>query len=415
MGVASSCMPHLNGDDYEEAGESAGIFDVYDIGELLGSGTFGQVRVCRHVTGSSKRAVKIIDTQSDVLKQASGYLSPQQEAEILQELHHPHIVEMLDYYEDSRWIFIVLECIMGGDLFAAIANPKVQVTERTIANVGSQVFNALDYLHKSAIVHRDVKAENLLLLTNPQQTNHWHVKLIDFGLAMNQEPRAPALIRYFSDALAGHKKGEELICGTAYYCAPEVWYGDYDPKLDVWAAAVVLYIALHGSFPFWDRDPDKIEMLVVDPNIAPSFRPACGMECPGYMPSLLARNFLQVALTKDPAARPSASTAMADAFFRPPVAKGSPQPPPRRNAPGKSMSLQGIGPKAQQQRNSRSQSLQESADGLPSPGEPEQAIPMPIRKKAGRLTARAPIPPAMEASRTAALESLRVRHAAVTD
>mmetsp|Transcript_26424 Transcript_26424/g.48353 ORF Transcript_26424/g.48353 Transcript_26424/m.48353 type:complete len:411 (-) Transcript_26424:81-1313(-) len=409
MGLASSCIPHINGDEFfDEEGES-NIFDTYDIGELLGSGTFGQVRVCRQIGGASKRAVKIVDTQSEVFKQASGHISVHQEAEILEDLHHPHIVELVDTFDAGRWYFIVLECIVGGDLFAAIANPKVAVTERTVAGVMQQVFDALEYLHRSGIVHRDVKAENLLLTSNPQQTHQWHVKLIDFGLAMSQELRPPALVRFFSDAL-GQGGAEEVICGTAYYCAPEVWVGDYGPKLDVWAAAVVLYIALHGALPYWDRDPNMIETLIVDPNISPSFRPTPNTEQPDYMPSQIARNFLEAALTKEASQRPNAGMALADPFFYPPAGGGN--APQHLSTLNKSVSHLGIGHRSQQHQASRSQSLQEG-DHLPAPGDPFQAIPFPVRRKAGRITTRAPIPASVEASRTAALDAMRQKRSTI--
>merc|ERR1719350_438796 len=99
----------------------ASVFDYYEIGELLGSGTFGQVRACWPAGDSSQEflAVKIVDTKSEVFRQARGLITAWQEANVLKALKHPNIVELRDVFEKENMLFIVLERIAGGELFEA--------------------------------------------------------------------------------------------------------------------------------------------------------------------------------------------------------------------------------------------------------------------------------------------------------
>ncbi|CAK0839740.1 unnamed protein product [Prorocentrum cordatum] len=99
---------------------------------------------------------------------------------------------------------------------------------------------------------------------------------------------------------------EDLVCGTAYYCAPEVWVNDYGPKVDVWAAGVVLYLALLGTFPFYDRDPNMVEVMICNMDLEPSYVSPC-MKGLGYRISGLARECLEALLVKDPGTTRTAS------------------------------------------------------------------------------------------------------------
>mmetsp|Transcript_117782 Transcript_117782/g.328069 ORF Transcript_117782/g.328069 Transcript_117782/m.328069 type:complete len:484 (-) Transcript_117782:180-1631(-) len=369
------------------------IFDVYEIGGLLGSGSFGQVRLCwpiSEVDNNRKYAVKVVDTKGPVYAHASSFISARQEANILTSVRHPHIVELIDVFEKERWLFLVMECVSGGELFAALADPKVAVSEGCVAAVGRQLLQALRHLHEQSIVHRDVKAENILLLSNPAKTSKWHIKLIDFGLAMRMEQQPACFFRLCREQ---EVPIEELICGTAYYCAPEVWVNDYGPKVDVWAAGVVLYLALYGAFPYYTGDPSAIEALICDPDSHPSFQPVCKKDCPGYEVSPQARQCLVSLLEKDKENRPTAASALMQSWLQETKRSGSLALVPRPRPLGSSMAA-------------RANSVGCGGDFLAMADRP---VPVAVRVKAGRAAARPPVEPDKEESRTAALEALKVR------
>lgn len=288
--------------------EGTNVFDVYEFGGLLGTGSFGQVRVCwpKGEPDKAMYAMKIIDMKGEALRQAASVVSAHQEASILKSLpQHPHIVEFADVFETPRWLYLIMERVAGGELFNALADPRIIVNESCIATVGNQILQALRHLHERRIVHRDVKAENILLASHPVKSGTWHIKLIDFGLAMRFESQ-PCFFKMCQEAPL-----EEIICGTAYYCAPEVWSNDYGPKVDVWAAGVLLYMALLGVFPFSHKDPCALEAMICNPERKPSFQPACAKECPDYRVSPPAHNCLAKLLTKNKDTRPCAAAALA--------------------------------------------------------------------------------------------------------
>eukprot|EP00931_Biecheleriopsis_adriatica_P004201 TRINITY_DN105905_c0_g1_i1.p1 TRINITY_DN105905_c0_g1~~TRINITY_DN105905_c0_g1_i1.p1 ORF type:complete len:509 (-),score=131.73 TRINITY_DN105905_c0_g1_i1:207-1700(-) len=312
MGAAqgsSSSRPSDASTTWKRSGVSeATFFDVYEVGDLLGSGSFGQVRQCwlHDDPDKKKYAVKVIDTRSEVFETAGPSISAKKEANILQSVSHEHIVKLLEVFTKERHLFLVMDCIVGGELFQALSNPRIAITEGCISNVGCQLLQALDHLHGHNIVHRDVKAENILLLDDPAKTRRWHIKLVDFGLAMRMEQSASFMFKMCQQ----EAPFEQLICGTAYYCAPEVWFNDYAPSVDVWAAGVVLYLALFGQFPFYDKDPSMLEVLICEEDSEPSYRPVCAQDHPGFQVSSLAVECLKQLLMKAQEDRPDASTAL---------------------------------------------------------------------------------------------------------
>jgi len=353
---------------------TAGKFlDEYDVGEMLGSGVFGQVRVCWPRTSDVDEncfAVKVVDTCSEVFEASGTYIAARDEADNLQAVRHPHIVELSKVFEEGRWLFLVMRRINGGELFQAISDPDINVSEADLATVSRQLLQAIDYLHRGMIVHRDVKAENILLSEHPRKSGTWAIKLIDFGLSTRLD-KSPC-------CLFGEKESLQLVCGTAYYCSPEVWAGQYGAKVDVWAAGVVLYLALMGCYPFYDADQNALETKICDKKVFPKFLSACE-DSVSYKASPGAEKALTSLLLKDPDTRPSAAAALDIRWLQSPGSAGSIWEKTKVGATGE-LAL---------------------ADAV---------IPKLVRAKAGRAAERPQVDAKLENDRTEALEVLKALH-----
>ena len=184
--------------------------EVYKIGGVLGSGTYGEVRLCHHRDTCETRAVKIFKKQlyqSEIKREK--LLS---EISILKSLDHPNIIRIYEYFEDSRRLYIVMEYCSGGELFEEIVKRKF-FNEIHAAQIMQQIFSILAYMHGKNIIHRDLKPENILLEDKHDLLN---IKLIDFGTAIQTE----------GESIEG-------TVGSPYYIAPEVISNQYNCKADI--------------------------------------------------------------------------------------------------------------------------------------------------------------------------------------
>eukprot|EP01017_Pseudomicrothorax_dubius_P030194 TRINITY_DN3740_c0_g1_i12.p1 TRINITY_DN3740_c0_g1~~TRINITY_DN3740_c0_g1_i12.p1 ORF type:complete len:452 (+),score=89.84 TRINITY_DN3740_c0_g1_i12:40-1395(+) len=162
------------------------------------------------------------------------------EIAIMAMIRSDFIVTFVEAYQDEQYILIVMEYVMGGTLFERV-NRKKRYTEGEAAVVLFQLLKALQMLHQNDVLHRDVKLENIFMVSDADDV---HIKLGDFDLA--------SLMRHIN-----HNKQ----CGTPGYMAPEVFYkqfGGYSAKTDVFSAGIVLYAMLSGTFPFKARDLSEL-------------------------------------------------------------------------------------------------------------------------------------------------------------
>lgn len=215
--------------------KTTAIEDEYEMKQILGEGSFGQVKLVVHKKTKMERAVKIIK-KNEVKKEDKKQMM--MEVAILKSLDHPNIIKIFDMYEDDTNIYLVIEYCSGGELFDRIQKINC-FSEREAAKYIKQLLSAIAYLHGKNIVHRDLKAENLLFENDSDEAN---MKLIDFGVSCS--------------AVKGKKLKETL--GTPYYIAPEVLLQNYDEKCDVWSCGVILYILLCGYPPFNGDDDNEI-------------------------------------------------------------------------------------------------------------------------------------------------------------
>jgi len=230
------------------------IEEDYDLRDLLGTGTCGEVRRAIHRRTGDERAVKIIaitgrkngknatNNNNNILMSCDNLTAIQAEAEILRSLDHPYIVKLFDTYisHAKGTIYLVMELIRGGDLFDRIVDKRDgRYTEIQARRLFRRILTAVHYLHEDCdIVHRDLKPENILVVDRRSDVN---IKLTDFGLAKNMTA-----------------EGLKTFCGTPQYFAPEVFRrshtvkgnGRYGKEIDCWSIGVILFILLSGSPPF---------------------------------------------------------------------------------------------------------------------------------------------------------------------
>uniref|UniRef100_A0AAQ5YXB9 protein kinase C n=1 Tax=Amphiprion ocellaris TaxID=80972 RepID=A0AAQ5YXB9_AMPOC len=212
------------------------IASVYQIfsDEVLGSGQFGIVYGGKHRKSGRDVAIKVIDKMRFPTKQESQLRN---EVAILQNLHHPGIVNLECMFETPERVFVVMEKLHGDMLEMILSSEKSKLPERITKFLVTQILVALRHLHFKNIVHCDLKPENVLLASAepfPQ------VKLCDFGFAR----------------IIGEKSFRRSVVGTPAYLAPEVLRSKgYNRSLDMWSVGVIVYVSLSGTFPF-NEDED---------------------------------------------------------------------------------------------------------------------------------------------------------------
>ncbi|KAK2740339.1 hypothetical protein FQN55_008920 [Onygenales sp. PD_40] len=198
----------------------------YRFGRTLGAGTYGIVREADCPAG--KVAVKIILKKNVKGNEQMVY----DELDMLQRLHHPHIVRFHDWFESRDKYYIVTQLATGGELFDRICEYG-KFTEKDASQTIRQVLDAVNYLHERNVVHRDLKPENLLYL-NPKPDSP--LVLADFGIAKMLDSPSEVLT---------------TMAGSFGYAAPEVMLKQGHGKaVDMWSMGVITYTLLCGYSPF---------------------------------------------------------------------------------------------------------------------------------------------------------------------
>ncbi|XP_056139423.1 serine/threonine-protein kinase SIK2 isoform X2 [Lampris incognitus] len=198
----------------------------YDIERTLGKGNFAVVKLARHRITKTEVAIKIIDkTQLDAVNLEKIY----REVQIMKMLDHPHIIKLYQVMETKNMLYLVTEYAKNGEIFDYLAKHG-RLSELEARRKFWQILSAVEYCHNRNVVHRDLKAENLLL------DGQMNIKIADFGFGNFFQPGKPLA----------------TWCGSPPYAAPEVFEGQqYEgPQLDIWSMGVVLYVLVCGALPF---------------------------------------------------------------------------------------------------------------------------------------------------------------------
>lgn len=261
------------------------VEDFFRFETKLGEGGFGTVR-----RGQDKRTDRWCAVKCVRKKGGKDDQRLQEEIEIMRLLDHPHIVRLVESFEDHKYTHLILELCEGGELLEQIIQAKF-FTEATAAKYIKQMLLALNYLHQNHIMHRDLKPENWLLATK-EGLGKAPLKLIDFGISRRFKPGVPARTK----------------AGTPNYVAPEVLLGRYDEKSDIWSLGVIGYVLLTGTHPFPGKTTKEILQKVKQANV----------NCEGgnwKKVSDAAKAFVRTSLQKAPALRHSALKALDDRWI----------------------------------------------------------------------------------------------------
>ena len=255
------------------------IHQSYHISRILGHGESSIVRLAFRRRDNKRFAVKCIPKH--ILLSQKHRL---EEVALLKAIHHPQIVSLVDVFETENEVQLVMEYCPGGELFDAVQGKLNEVevkrgtetrdrkchgaySEKQAAKIISSLLKALSYLHFLGIVHRDVKPENILLMST--KDGETEVKLSDFGTARVLRPQGlPILMtpsrfgpflpnegEYHSRDAPHVERHERRLrayscVGSDFYTAPEVHSGKgYDTSADLYSLGVTMYILLFGKFP----------------------------------------------------------------------------------------------------------------------------------------------------------------------
>lgn len=259
--------------------------DVYRIGNILGSGSCGEVKTCFHRETGQKRAVKIL--KKNLMKSESEKALLLREISILKSLDHPSIIRTFEFFEDTTRFYLVMEYCSGGDLFTEILK-RQSFSEADAAKIFYQILSAVSYLHSNRVIHCSLSPENILL---EEKRGSLNIKIINFGSAI----------------LSTEKLAHLPINGKAYYMAPEMYDGICTEKSDMWSCGIILYILLCGHPPF---DGDNDEQII---SLAKRLR--VSMEGRLWEKISTASKQLVEKLICSPTSRISAQTSLKNAWF----------------------------------------------------------------------------------------------------
>ena len=231
----------------------------YNFTGNLGKGAFATVYRVQTKRDGHIFAAKEIDKRR-FIKNGQLDVKFDNELKIMQNLTHPNIVEYVDSHNHGHHIYIIMECISGGELQTEL-RARSSLSEPEVQQITRQITHALQYLHRRGITHRDIKPDNILIASRSPLV----VKLSDFGL---------------SKCVADQETFLKTFCGTLLYCAPEIYpdysmyaggmqtkrrrVGEHAPRIspyseavDMWSFGAVIFHLLCGKPPITGKGDDR--------------------------------------------------------------------------------------------------------------------------------------------------------------
>ncbi|KAJ7423851.1 polo like kinase 4 [Willisornis vidua] len=254
----------------------------FKVGNLLGKGSFAGVYRAVSLKTGLEVAIKMIDKKA--MHKVGMVQRVQNEVKIHCQLKHPSILELYNYFEDSNYVYLILEMCHNGEMSRYIKNRKKPFSEDEARHFLHQIITGMLYLHSHGILHRDLTLSNILL------TNSMNVKIADFGLAT--QLKMP------------HEK-HYTMCGTPNYISPEIaTRSPHGLESDVWSLGCMFYTLLIGKPPF---DTDTVKNTLNKVVLA-------DYEMPAFL-SREAQDLIHRLLRKNPADRLSLSSVLDHPFM----------------------------------------------------------------------------------------------------
>jgi RAC serine/threonine-protein kinase len=247
------------GKAWHRAGECKVTLDNFEFLKVLGKGTFGKVIMCREKATNQLFAMKVLKKQALVKKNAVALTMT--EKRVLQRVNHPFLLSLRCSFATADRLHLVLEYVSGGDLFFHLKADGVFSEDRTCF-YGAEIVCALGYLHRQALIHRDIKLENLLL------DREGHIKIADFGMCKEN---------------IAYGNVTKTFCGTREFLAPEVLEDlGHGQSVDWWGTGLAMYEMMSGELPFYHPSQQKMFENILSkevhfpPHISPSARDLLG-------------------------------------------------------------------------------------------------------------------------------------------
>jgi serine/threonine-protein kinase len=300
--------------DESEREKPGDVLGQYRLERMLGEGAMGRVFQARHVSLGRPAAVKVLRAEHA----RNGHLIQRffHEARAVNQINHAHIVEILDFVEETAGpgrarVYCVMEMLEGQSLTELVARERPGLARAV--GIVRQVCDALQAAHDVGVIHRDVKPDNLFVL---ERDGRDFVKVLDFGVAKLVAPLGDVPMT---------TTVEGTIVGTPAYMAPEqATGGNADARTDLYSVGVVLYELLAGHPPF--QAPAFGQLVAQVLSSPPPPLPACarsGERIPGALWTVVRR-----CLAKNPDDRYPSLRALAQALevaAQAPVRRGPPR------------------------------------------------------------------------------------------
>ena len=202
----------------------------------IGKGAFGEVWKVSHKQSNKIYVIKVMDKLTIKEQKLSDQIN--REIEIMYKLNHPHVIRLINHFEDDEKFYLIMPYASKGQLYSLLRR-QVRFDQRTAAQYMREVLEAVRYIHSFSpkIIHRDIKPENLLLDEN------YRVLLSDFGWSN------------FLD----ENENRKTFCGTPEYLSPEMAKkSGHNEMVDIWALGVLLFEFLAGYAPFSGSCPKEL-------------------------------------------------------------------------------------------------------------------------------------------------------------
>ncbi|XP_065113834.2 ribosomal protein S6 kinase beta-2-like [Paramisgurnus dabryanus] len=268
----------LTGANVNRGSERVGA-DCFELLSVLGKGAYGKVFQVRKVQGAQTGkiyAMKVL-RKAKIICNAKDTAHTRAEREILETIRHPFIVELWYAFQTDGKLYLILECLSGGELFMQLEKEGIFMEDTACFYLG-EITLALGHLHSKGIIYRDLKPENIML-------NHeGHIKLTDFGLCKES----------IHDGSVTH-----TFCGTIEYMAPEILTrSGHNRAVDWWSLGALMFDMMTGSPPFTAENRKKTIDKILK----------CKLNLPPYL-TPDAKDMIKKLLKKNPAQRLGSSKA----------------------------------------------------------------------------------------------------------